>query len=77
MVQVKGRTEPLVIYTKPPDLGAWAAFEKAREMYVAGDFVEAGAAFRAAGYKLWEVRCRQLAEDRPEQWRGVWNWTAK
>lgn len=77
VVQVKGRAEPLDIYTKPADLGAWAAFEKAREMYVAGDFKAAEAAFRAAGYTLWEARCRQLAEARPEQWGGVWNWTVK
>lgn len=77
VVQVKGRAEPVEIYTKPADLGAWAAFEKAREMYVAGDFAGAGAAFRTAGFGLWEMRCKQLAVDRPEPWRGVWNWTAK
>ncbi|WP_394027287.1 adenylate/guanylate cyclase domain-containing protein [Desulfovibrio falkowii] len=77
VVQVKGRAELLDIYTKPVDLGAWAAFEKARERYVAGDFVGAEAAFRAAGFGLWAGRCRQLAEARPENWRGVWNWTAK
>lgn len=77
IVQVKGRAEPIDIYTKPADLGAWAEFEKAREMYISGDFKAAEAAFRAAGYKLWEARCRQLAEARPGQWAGVWNWTAK
>ncbi|ATD81375.1 MULTISPECIES: adenylate/guanylate cyclase domain-containing protein [Desulfovibrio] len=77
VVQVKGRTEPIDIYTKPLDLGAWVEFEKAREMYVAGDFVGAEAAFRAAGFGLWAGRCRQLAADKPERWRGVWNWTAK
>lgn len=77
VVQVKGRAEPLDIYTKPADLGAWAAFEEARVMYMEGNFAGAGAAFKAAGYTLWEARCRQLAADRPEPWRGMWNWTAK
>ncbi|MEG6502150.1 MULTISPECIES: adenylate/guanylate cyclase domain-containing protein [unclassified Desulfovibrio] len=77
VVQVKGRAEPLDIYTKPADLGAWAAFEKAREMYVAGDFKAAEAAFRAAGYGMWAGRCKQLVVDRPGKWLGVWNWTAK
>lgn len=77
VVQVKGRAEPVEIYTKPADLGTWAAFERARGMYVAGDFGAAEAAFRAAGCGLWEARCRQLVAARPEQWQGVWSWALK
>lgn len=77
VVQVKGRGAPIEIYTKPEDLGAWAEFEHARAMYVAGDFKEAGAIFKMAGFSLWESRCAALLASPPVTWEGVWNWTIK
>lgn len=78
VVQVKGRENPIEIYTIPRDLGAWEAFERARALYMEGNFGAAEAAFKTAGFGMWAGRCRQLAAARPgRQWTGVWNWTEK
>lgn len=77
VVQVKGRFEPIDIYTNPQDLGAWAEFEQARTLYAAGDFSKAGTAFKKAGFPLFASRCSLLAQNPPAAWTGVWSWTSK
>lgn len=77
IVQVKGRTSPIEIYTKPLDLGIWAGFEYARAMYTKGEFAKAEAAFKLINLPLWEARCTLLKKNPPATWTGVWNWAAK
>lgn len=77
VVQVKGRQEPIDIYTNPQDLGAWAEFEQARTLYASGDFIQAGPAFARAGFPLFASRCSLLTANPPAQWTGVWSWTSK
>lgn len=77
VVQVKGRVEPVDLYTQPSDLGAWLTFEEARALYLAGDFAKAGPLFSRAGFPLFSARCATLAQNPPLRWTGVWSWTNK
>lgn len=77
VVQVKGRQEPIDIYTKPSDLGSWLLFEEARSLYLAGDFIKAGPLFKSAGFPVFASRCTTLSTNPPSSWTGVWSWTNK
>lgn len=77
VVQVKGRQEPIDIYTQPSDLGSWLIFEEARALYLAGNFSQAGLLFKEAGFPLFSARCATLAQNPPANWLGVWSWTNK
>lgn len=77
VVQVKGRTEPVDIYTQPADLGSWLLFEEARSHYLNGDFAKAGPLFTRAGFPLFTSRCATLSTNPPSCWTGVWSWTNK
>jgi len=83
-VRVVGRREPVQIFTPlsadaslPP-----AEFEAARQLFVQGEFQAAEKAFQpqaeadlvAAAYAR---RCRQLQQNPPADWQGVWDLVAK
>ncbi|HWR04851.1 MAG TPA: adenylate/guanylate cyclase domain-containing protein [Humidesulfovibrio sp.] len=91
-VRVKGKHEPITIYTAMPHEQAAARAEEiakhneALALYKAMRFAEAEAAFdelmastgNEALYTMYAERCRTLAEHRPaEGWDGVYTHTSK
>jgi adenylate cyclase len=90
-INVKGKTLPISIYT-PMRREAWesrseemASWKSASGRYMAGDFAGAVQALddmltRFPGNKLYAIyaqRAKQLLEEPPEKWNGVWTLTEK
>lgn len=89
-VRVKGKAQPVRIFT-PLDqtevqdrAEELAAHARALEAYDAGRFEEAKTAFSALEahtgrhlYTLYARRCEELRAAPPENWDGVWTFTAK
>jgi len=91
MVTVKGRTNPTRAYCPMtaaeerrirPELRRW---QKAFDMYVAGDFTRAAKEFKALLkrhpdselYGLYAARAAALIKNRPSSWTGVWTMKTK
>ncbi len=77
VVRVKGRHEPIDLYTRPVDWESWQDFEAARALYISGRFKEAGELFMQQKAGMWEKRCRELEKKPPVQWNAVWNFKQK
>ncbi|TVR59878.1 MAG: adenylate/guanylate cyclase domain-containing protein [Spirochaetaceae bacterium] len=87
-VAVVGRAEPVVVY-EPFFPGAHAgktdqlrAFHEALLAYYRGDFAAAAELFAALAAsdppaQKYVTRCRELAENPPDEWSGVWSMTSK
>jgi len=83
-VRVVGRREPVQIFTPLTAEVSLplAAFEAARQLFVQGQFQAAEQAFQplaaadpaAAAYLC---HCRQLQQQPPADWQGVWDLSAK
>lgn len=77
VVSVKGRQEPIEIYTKISEIDNWLEFEAARKLYAEGNFSKAKEAFSRIGFSMWAKRCEYLEKAPPQNWRGVWEWKQK
>lgn len=79
VITVKGCEQAIDIYAKSSHFTKWLEFEKARKMYVDGDFAKAKQAFMqaGAGFEMWAWRCEQLEKNPPAQWKGVWKFNQK
>ena len=77
VVSVKGRKEPVEIYTKISEIDNWLEFEAARKSYAEGDFSKAREGFLRIGQSMWAKRCEYLEKNPPVRWRGVWEWKQK
>lgn len=91
LVKVKGKTEPLAVFTllgrtesTPPPPGL-AEYEAAIQLYRAGDFAAATASFQAAASlglddtltTLYLQRCQDLVDHPPESWDGTYTLKSK
>ncbi|MDR1471964.1 MAG: adenylate/guanylate cyclase domain-containing protein [Synergistaceae bacterium] len=90
-IRVKGKSEPIKIYapmrseewrTRGEEFERWSS---AVEIYLAGNFYEAQAAFNEMSrdypertlYGIFANRAMKLAQNPPQNWDGVWTMTRK
>jgi len=77
VVSVKGRIEPIEIYTKISEISDWLEFESARKSYAEGNFSKAKNDFERINMQMWAKRCEYMERNPPQNWRGVWEWKQK
>ena len=77
VVSVKGRKEPIEIYTKISEISNWLEFEAARKLYAEEQFSKAKEGFERINMQMWAKRCEWLERNPQQNWRGVWEWKQK
>lgn len=81
-VAVVGRKEPVTIFAPLSRRVDNASFDRALDCYQQGAFGEAGALFSSLATKdptaaVYERRCRELEQNPPDGWDGVWSLEVK
>lgn len=88
-IRVKGKSEPVRIYTplaETPNAEVESAWEEALTAYFMGDFANAAVMFSKIGSthsaltvacRMFCERCDHLTENPPQAWDGVWTYDSK